>query len=53
MSGYCKYCGRLFDNSEMIMITSASKQGDVWMRNYWIGCNSCADNRGLRNDPNK
>jgi hypothetical protein len=25
----------------MILITSSSKHGDVWMNDFWIGCNNC------------
>jgi hypothetical protein len=45
MSSYCKYCGRLVESSEMSMITSMSKHGDVWLTNTWIGCRGCAKGR--------
>ncbi len=45
MTGYCKYCGSLVDESEITMLTSMSKQGDAWIENRWYGCNDCADRR--------
>jgi len=48
MGCWCKYCDTIVDESEMTIITSFSSNGDVSMRNVWLGCNVCADRRIIK-----
>ena len=41
MTSYCKYCGKMVSDKEILHKKELKKYGNVYLTDHWIGCIEC------------